>query len=351
MPTVSYYKLSFFLIESACTGVNCSFVDLQVDTSKDGFVGFKNGKICVGEPVSWAETNSRIVSVYFENFKKICNCSLLMNPSETKKVLELWEEFLAFICYDNESLEESRPNESIKLRLFQFPIVWLLMKDIICPSYEVTIKNAPVIVVKDTPLCDVSNYVDKDEDSFIIVNSDVEYKPVRDAFVLLSVLEYHGFNPCDLIREIMLSDLKDKVTNAMKLAYNKDKEINDFLMTLLTFAGIENKVEQLVVDSVKRASSNKIVKQAQYNNLTNSFWYFGLLEKMLEPARGSDWSVYRNLLPWFKDIETKIEKEKRKAGRDGVNYEYMLRIKSGENTKEENEKIIEKRLGTDRVGP
>jgi len=147
----------------------------------------------------------------------------------------------------------------------------------------------------------------------------------------------------------MLSELKEKVVNSIKLAYNNDKEVNDFLMVLLTFAGIENKVEQLVVDSVKKASSNKIIKKAQVNDLGNSFWYFGLIEKMLEPARRSDWTVYKGLLPWFKEIETKIEKEKVKAGRDGVTYESLLRIKSGENTKEENERILEKRLGTDRV--
>jgi len=352
---ISNYKLSKFLIESACIGVGCPFVDLKINIL-DGDVidSFSNGSICICSPKNWFDINSRIVSVYLTHFEEICNSSLIVDSVELEKILDLWKAFLVFVC--NEKSQQNKfKDEKIILRLYQFPVVWLLMKDIICPAYEVPFENVIVAIVEDTPLCDVSEYLDKDvvdiDNSFIGINSAIEYKPIRDAFLFVSVLEAHGLNPYKLIKEIMSSELQSRICGAMKLVYDNDKEINDFLMILLTYIGIENKIEHLVVDSVKTAGDKKkMIKEAQFmNNLTNSFWYFGLLEKMLEPGRGTDWSVYRGLNPWFREIQDRIEEEQKKAGRDGVTYESLLRIKSGENTKEDNNTILEKNLGSDRI--
>ena len=352
---ISDYKLSKFLIQSACEGAGCPFVDLNIRFNEDGLMGdiLSNGSICISNAKSWFDINSKIVLVYFTHFEQICGSSLMMDCIELERVLDLWRSFLLFICSDGDTASLKNDEEFV-LRLYQFPAVWLLMKDIICPAYEVQIENIAIAVVEDQTACDISEYLDKKvldiETSFIGLNNCIEYKPVKDAFLFISVLEAHDLNAYKIIKEIMSSELQSKICGAMKLVYGNDKEVNDFLMILLTYVGIENKIEYLVVDSIKKASKSEMIKEAQFmNNLSNSFWFFGLIEKMLEPSRGSDWSVYKGLQPWFQEIQDRIEVEQKKAGRDGITYESLLRIHSGENTKEDNNTILEKNLGSDRV--
>jgi len=356
MRKISDYKLSKFLIESACEGAGCPFVDLNIRfTDKEQIDALSNNSICISGAKNWFDINSKIVLIYFTHFEQICDGSLMMDSTEMEKVLDLWRSFLLFLCHDEKNVDCFKNDEQFVSRLYQFPIIWLLMKDIICPAYEIQIENVAIATIEDTSSCDISEYLDKDvleiENSFIGLNGCIEYDPVRDAFLFISVLEAHGLDVHKTIKEIMSSELQSKICGAMKLFYENDKEVNDFLMILLTYVGIENKIEYLVVDSTKKASNkNEMIKEAQFmNNLSNSFWFFGLLEKMLEPSRGTDWSVYKGLNPWFREIQDKIEEEQKKAGRDGVTYESMLRIRSGENTKEENNTILEKNLGSDRV--
>lgn len=356
MRKISDYKLSKFLIESACEGAGCPFVDLNIRFTEDGQMGdvLSNGSICVSDAKNWFDINSKIVLIYFTHFEQICGSSLIMDHTELERVLDLWRAFLLFLCNDEGSLDCFKNDEEFVLRLYQFPVVWLLMKDIICTAYEVQLDNIAIAVVEDTSACDIAEYLDKEildiENSFIGLNGCIEYKPVRDAFLFIAALKAHDLNAYKIIKEMMSSELQSKICGAMKLVYGDDKKVNDFLMILLTYVGIENKIEHLVVDSTKKANSESMIKEAQFmNNLTNSFWFFGLIEKMLEPSRVTDWSVYKGLNPWFQEIQDKIEVEQKKAGRDGVTYESMLRVRSGENTKEENNTIIEKNLGSDRV--
>jgi hypothetical protein len=100
------------------------------------------------------------------------------------------------------------------------------------------------------------------------------------------------------------------------------------------------------------ASSDKMTKTAQFgfgeDGITSSWWYLGLLEKMLGVSRGSDWSTYKSLHPFFQELWDKIEKARIKKGREGLSYEALLRIKSKENDPK-NVKVIEKMLASDRV--
>jgi hypothetical protein len=183
------------------------------------------------------------------------------------------------------------------------------------------------------------------DEVYIAVNDLVEYPPVRDVFIFGAALEAHGQYPIDIIQLILNGDLKKKVECVVKLAYGDDEKVEDFMQVLTTYGYSENKIESLIAGNVEKTAS--VAKAAQDAN--GSFWYFGLIEKLIDPTRGSDWSTYEHLHPWFEEMQAKINAEREKAGKDGVTFEYLLRIKDGENSKKENNTVIERRLKKNRV--
>ena len=345
MTNVSDYKICKLLIESACRLKGCLFVDLPISFSdKEEDSSLLDNRIVIEKSNNWGETVFRIIRVYFENFEIICNQKLFADDTEKSNVLSCTAIFISNMINDITILPEARSRESHRSALYQNHLVWSIMKDVICPAYQVRINNLPIIYFGSSVL-DVSEFIEiPDKEKFIYLNKDVEYVPIRDAFTLLSAIKGHGMDAIEVIRDIINSALNEKIESVLKLAYNDDKRINDFRMLLMTLAGIENKIESIIVDN-----SKKVEKTAQFTeNVSNSWWYFGLVEKMLEPVRGSDWSTYEVLMPWFKEIENKIDDARKVAGRNGLTYESLLRVTSGENRKEDI-KLIEVNLASDRI--
>ena len=225
------------------------------------------------------------------------------------------------------------------------------MKDIIEPVYNISINNTKVIL-NSNPLMDVSHFnkcdVEEGED-FIFLNGDISYEPCKLAYLLNSVLEAHGLDANKVIKNILDSELKNKLIGLLKLAFKEENFINDFITTISSSVEIDNKMESMIYNfKGNKTAQYETRESTQSGNSTGSWWYLGLIEKMLEPVRGDDWTVYHNLEPFRKELWDKIEKARKKVGREGLNYEALLRIQSGENSKD-NVKLIEKMLGSDRV--
>ena len=107
-------------------------------------------------------------------------------------------------------------------------------------------------------------------------------------------------------------------------------------------SGVENKSDQFLSkfnkDIDKKLKSGKEVKEAQsvadpmsYGYYSPSWFLLGLIERMLQPVRGSDWTTYNRLEPYVQEVKDEIEKAKQEKGRDGLSFEEMLRIHNGEN--------------------
>jgi hypothetical protein len=350
MPKVSDYVFCKYLIESACHRKSCSFFDFNISSEKDGLIGLlDNGTLSVGDSKSWAETNFRIIRVYFDNFEKITGQKLFTSEEEKTNVLACVASFFGEMSTNPSLLPEARSDEVVVRRLYQSPLLWILMKDIICPSYQIPINNIKIVMASSQE-CDIAHYVDKDE-PFVFLNKDVECDSIRDAFALYSVIEAHGLHPMETIKELLLSPVKEKIMQTLDLAYPKESQANDFALVLYMFSGIENYSEQIMVSHNKVSSSTDIMqKNAQIGSTgDSSFWYLGLVEKMLEPQRGSDWSTYEVLMPWFQEVQEKLNVARAEAGREGLNYEALLRTISGENDKKSNNTLIENRLTPNRV--
>ena len=83
-------------------------------------------------------------------------------------------------------------------------------------------------------------------------------------------------------------------------------------------------------------SDGKIVI-AQGSNVPNTvplyWWYQGLIEKMLEPARGPDWSTRQALEGAITEFWDQVETIKsRKSQGDGVPFNDLLRLKQLQTT-------------------
>ena len=71
-------------------------------------------------------------------------------------------------------------------------------------------------------------------------------------------------------------------------------------------------------------------------------------EKMLEPARSEDWTVYETWKPITEELWAKVETQRRVRGLDEVPFEMLLRIMSEEQMTDETQ-TLQGLLSDDRI--
>ena len=355
MSKISDYKFCTSILKIACKAAKCSFVDMVVYFDDTGFIGLKDNAIYIGLPINLSATFANVIFVYLDNFKQIHGKEIFNSSEQKNTTCLLIANFIRKLSDAEDGVVESFPNEPVAQRLYQNRFVWILMQDLICPAYLVPLKNHRVICCP-SPSLDISGCFeekcDYSDELSVFVNTDVEYKPCLYAGLLLSSIECHGLEPHVVVQEIIESNLYDLLVGVAKLAFDSDQSVNDFLSFLVTFAGLENKLESIVENAPDILSGDSVImyKNAQHasNYFTDSsWWYFGLLEKMLESVRGSDWTTYKNLMPHLRETWDQIHEARRKKGRDGLSYEALLRVKSKEDDKDP--RILEVLLGNNRV--
>jgi hypothetical protein len=363
---ISDFTIPCSIIKAACRSRKVPFVDLpvQFNDSTDASMGLIDGVIHVGQPEKFGLASYRLVYIYLINFHIITGIEAFDNDEQKQNSLLLISNFIRQICYRPEVFKESLLTHPVALRLYQFAPVWVLMKDLICPMYDVELKNYQVITY-GSPYLDIASCVDMNKNDvviegqkepFIFLNAEVEYKPFQLAALLIAAIKCHGMNESSVIRDIVDSELREKLIGFARLMFRDDNEVNDFICLLLIQSGIDNCAEFIIShtkNNNKVAGDSGIIKTAQSvgmggDAILSTWWFLGLVEKMLETQRGPDWSTYKRLHPWFEKLWNKIEKERQKRGREGLTYEALLRIRSGENNPK-HVKIIEKTLASDRV--
>jgi hypothetical protein len=292
--------------------------------------------------------------LYLKHFEAIVGTQLFKEKERENLVCLVIANFIRKLANGEQGLLDVEPTAQ---RLYQNKLVWLLMKDIICPVFQVPIINHKVLCY-GTACFDISGVYkkddvndddDKDEIS-VFLNAQIEYLPCRDASLFISSIKRHGLDTALVISELFDSEIYEQVEGLAKLAFTDDNSFIDFIYFVKTFSGNENSIEHILVKS--QTINKKLHKKAQHpyyaRNLTNgSWWYWGILEQMLESARGANWDTYKNLYPYLKEIWDKIHIARRKKGRDGLNYEALLRVKEKDDNR--TPRILEALLGTTRV--
>ncbi|MFA5598974.1 MAG: hypothetical protein WDA06_00120 [Phenylobacterium sp.] len=344
------FMISDFLIvkkilELGCKTFNLPFSDVSINFGNNGNKQINSKELNI--PVSEKTTKIYydICAAYLNNFHRINGSDVFSDAKSKTIVLIQIFRFLSKLCVNDPFFKF---DEKIVVgRLYQRSFVWLFFKNIICPIYTLDLKNIKLIYHKSQfmDICDVIDNeqleeLNKDEEPFIAVNLGINYGPCLDACLIIAILQYFKLNPHDVIMNIMQSEVSDIFFDLIKLEFNESQG-KDFFGYLLTLSGVENIFNEMT----DRAN----MKVAQITgDLESNWWFSGLLEKMLEPARGSDWSTYMELEPFVDEVRQKIDIAREEKGRDGFTFEAMLRLKSGE-TGPEDWKVIEKMLSSDRI--
>lgn len=346
MMKISDYKFAEYFIRNICKHHGCSFVDLSISV---GGKGYQNGKILIEENNKFGKTIFQIVSTYVEHADLISGAKLEISPSEKTMFYNMVVSVLRDLTYSKKSLPIPEKFNSIPSRINRSHFIWTVMKNIVCPSFDKPFKNTKLVYGK-TSYIDGAKYLtsqdipntDEDYFPFIFCNLEIENEATRDAFVFYEALRANEFDPRGIVHEIFTKqELWNKFYQTAKLAFPLDDDLNNFLTTLSI---ISNEMGS----NDKRVKKVKENKYAQFGFGNSTWWYFGLLEKLLEPSRGSDWSAYETLKPVTEELWNKIEDEKKRRGMKELPLEILLRIQS-EEFRQQPDLIIQGLLADDRI--
>jgi hypothetical protein len=347
---VSDFKLPTAFIKKACYSSHCVFVDLPVvfeyADENHRHPMYHNGELYIGETELLGDTLSRIITAYLLNFKEITGENIPCCEDLMQRTIIYVNNFFRFLCFYQDSFSEAKDDAANALRLYQKPFVWLIMKDILAPAFDEIVAKNCKIVEGHSNCVDAALFVSEEEYSryddsagvldepFVFVNTDIEYEPYSAAHLLVEAIKCEGECPVSIMEKVFTSSLYDKLVGLTKLAFKSDKEVNDFFLCLMTICGFDNQshlfIQEAVDEHVKTAQATGQHGGNQYQDISDTWWFLGLIEKMLEPARGPDWSTHKRLQPFLEKLWNKINKERKKRGRDGLTYEALLRIKDGE---------------------
>ena len=337
---VTDFALAQHIIKDLCKMEGVPFVD--VDVSFDA-----NGEgICVLETKNVCQSLYKIICGYIDNSSKILGKELLSNPSDK-------DNFLMNLATSLRAIEHSDSTFSSKADglfiqgLYQRPLVWILLKDIVCPIYDVDVENIR-IVAGNNPQADIARYYEKGEIDvgefenypFIFVN-EVDNKPVINALLFIEALKAHDLDPVKVLLDIFESELFDKVDGLLTLVFNDNpngKKV--FIHTLTNVLRIERSSKVVTAQST----------DGERPEIQNQFWYMGLIEGMLDPTRGSDWSTTKELQPYVEAFWNKVEDVKQAKGGENVTFNELLQLKREEGPKGiDPTRTLQQLLSSDRV--
>jgi len=352
---ISDFKLAEFVLKSACRERGEVFIDLPIffeEEDRDA------GGLFVGETKNVIHTIYKIVDMYLNSEK---GANLFSSEDSKSNFLISLANMLRGIFYTENNLFKGIDELSLQ-NLYQKPLIWLLLKDLICPVFKVPLQNIKT-VAGNTPYVDVARYYEKgelkvgeeDNYSFIFIN-EVDDHVVQNAFLLVEALKAYKLDVIGTIRAIFESELYSKFKGLLMLAFDSEEKVNEFITILIYITGIN------LLDFVPKKTANvisRLRKSAQAastnSDRTSEFWFLGIIESMLEPIRGTDWGTYDTLEKYNKDFWDRIEKvkiEKVKKGEGpGIPFDELLRLKQDYTTgyKADPNKTLQSLLSSDRV--
>ena len=337
---VTDFALAQHIIKDLCRMERVSFVDVDVSFEPNG------EGICVLETKNVCQSLYKIICGYIDNSSKILGKELLSNPSDKDSFLMSLATSLRAIEH-SDNIFSSKADGLFMQGLYQRPLVWILLKDIVCPIYDVDLKNIR-IVAGNNPQADIAKYYEKGEIDvgdfenypFIFVN-EVDNKPVSNALLFIEALKAHKLDPVKVLLDIFESELFDKMDGLLTLVFNDNPDGKKvFIHTLTNVLRIERNSKVVMAQST----------DGERPEIQNQFWYMGLIEGMLDPARGSDWSTTRVLQPYVEAFWNKVEDVKKAKGGQNVTFNELLQLKREEGPRGiDPTRTLQQLLSSDRV--
>jgi hypothetical protein len=326
---VSDFKIAESILKGLCKSKGINFIDIDVEFKEHT----TNGIYIQKTPENIAHTLYLVVSKYIEMSKNILGKTLLDKKEEKQYYLTLSNILRGYI-YDDNSFSDFLEEMSIGY-LYQRPLIWIMMKDIICPVFKTKLKNIK-LVIGVNPYIDIARFYKEgsinsenmNNYEFIFVN-EIGNHAIQNAFLFIETLKAHNLEPISILKDIFESDLYEKFYGLVQLFLNDDTKVSEFISLLSTITGIN------LYDFVSKKSSSVLnVKTAQqassHPETAMQWWYLGLAESMLEPTRGYDWSTH-SIDKRYEDFWDKVEDIKKqkiaKRKEPGITFNELLRLK------------------------
>ena len=315
--SIKNFIISHFVIKSICRDYGLYPFDISVEFSKETFIDSSGLKINIKESLNRKQKNLSILNMYLSSFKNLHGVDL------DKSVYESGMSACSFLC-DIYFYDYKLNCEDVKVTSSNFPLFFILSKNIINPYFDINCKSAI-----DFPVtCTCSNDFD-----FAIEGSDVciGINGIKEEY--RDLLIFYCLDNCDSLKcgknkEIISSFVSS--TDVMRMVYPVlESYFNNDEHKIDSFLGFLKISSDMPSGRVWVQEKTNLVKTAKYA-LDGNFWIYGLIEKMLAPARGSDFSIKQKWAPIANQFWLDMEKARKDAGLSGASLECMLRVKDPE---------------------
>ncbi len=349
---ISHFKLAYSILKRLCDKNGVVFSDIPIYCGEEKNI---ENSLQIGNTKNIAHTIYKIVSEYVINSKNITGQNFFNSIEEQENFLITLSAKLRTFLYKESKFYE-KLDEPTKQNLYSKPVVWILLKDIVCPAFNITPKNVNVFLVDRSDIdiaeyCENIEYFDNIEKPFIFLN-DINNIVVQNVFLFIEALKAYELSPVEVVKTIYESDLYEKFYGLLQLSFNDD-EINDFECILAEILGLE--LFAIIPSQVDEKVRNHKIAQNRQPNHGVPFWFYGLTEQMLERNRGADWSTYKALQPYVEEFWNKVEEVKMtraQKGKDpGVPFDELLRLKNRQfgDQDTDHKRTIQEMLSSNRV--
>lgn len=334
MNRISDFKLAASAIRKYCRSLSAPFIDLKVDFAEED--GVRDNCLYVGRSNTLDETMYKIVNNYLTAIERISG-QVDEQPAVRDSFLIHFASTMKESVHTNNVFKEGVSEQTSAQRLYQRPLTWILMKNLICPVNSMDAKNILV-------LCGVNQFIDvarfyKDsmnndklpKEPFIYVNHAICNPSIVGAHSLVAAIEAHGLNPVTTIRELFESDLYQKLEGTLKMAFEDNREADEFIAVLFNILDLKMSDYPHVLTKIAQESGSQ-------NTNPMMWWYLGLTEKMLDPVRGPDWKTREALQGYVEEFWDQVNSEKKASPNgDGLSFNKLLRMKTDQTVDNPNE--------------
>lgn len=331
---VSNFKLATSILRRLCYQRGIAFSDVTISFEEN----MEDNALIIGDTKNVCHTIYKIVSEYANASPAILGRSLFDSDQEKEEFLLTLATKLRTFLYKEDSYYDTI-EEPTKQTLYSKPLIWILMKDLICPLYDISPINLDIFLINRSDIdiaayCDNIENIDGIEKPFIFLN-DIDNNIIQNSLLFIAALEAHDLFPAEVIKDIYEGDLYEKFYGLLEIAL-EDGDINDFECILIDVIGID--LFDLIPAQIDGIRDHKVA-QNEGSTSGTPFWFLGLTEKMLEPTRGYDWTTYKGLQPYVKEFWDKVEEikiKRQKSGKDAeIPFDMLLRLKTKQFDNEE----------------
>lgn len=371
---ISSYIFPTRILKILSHQLQSDFIDLPVDFEPCSHPSYqlwdhekiekcgKPGRIIIPDNYNLPKTMFAIVSVYVSFAEAILGARIDDDSFATEALKFAYNAIRSLSCDESVSSSfenfESNGIGSFMVRLNNFPVVWSLLKHMICPAHDLDYQNLAVLV-DSSGKADASFLITKDNasqfdceevvdriGSMVYCNSDISSNSASSAFVFYHALLAFAETE-EQTRNIIVDCFtnfysKSRMIGFLKMAFVHEKDAASFLAVLSILCSSEA-LERVAFEVYEGDPFSHKSAQMQSN-----WWFLGLTEQMLEPARSEDWAIYETWKQINDKLWNKVETERRLRGLDEVPFEMMLRIQSADRQVDP-EQTIQALLNEDRI--